>query len=72
MTAAHCVIKTIDFDYNDNYYEINVTTNQNYPTMESMYDIYLGIHNLTGLFTANPPTQPQKVRALIPVIRNIH
>lgn len=41
LTAGHCYIDTVDYDYQT----YKVVPNNFYPTIASMYTIYLGIHN---------------------------
>ncbi|CAF0860159.1 unnamed protein product [Brachionus calyciflorus] len=47
LTAAHCIQSKITFKYNDVPYSTDVKTSQEYPTIESMYKVYLGVHNKT-------------------------
>ena len=47
LTAAHC----IDFErvYSENgvNYKYRITPNEFYPTLESTYTVFLGLHNLS-------------------------
>ena len=56
MTAAHWIIKNFDYEYENQTYQINVERNKFYPTQESMFKIFLGIHNKTTLPEEN--TEP--------------
>jgi hypothetical protein len=49
LTAGHCIMKTVDYDYNNQTLNFNVTTNSWYPTFESMYTVYLGFQNVAGI-----------------------
>ena len=53
LTAAHCVIKSFEYEFKGVTYEIKVETNKYYPTLESMYRVYLGLQNRTTLTTGN-------------------
>lgn len=46
MSAGHCVMKKLDFDFMGDYYSVDVKPNANYPTEGSYYTIYLGIHDM--------------------------
>jgi hypothetical protein len=62
VTAGHCVQSKF---YSDNYFVYNFT--DNYPTLESSYDIYLGVHNLAGFNENNPNMRKYSVRKIIRV-----
>lgn len=49
LTAAHCIQKNVRFIYNNLYYMTEVTTSSEFPTIESMYTVYLGVHDRTKL-----------------------
>ena len=42
MTAAHCIVKSFDFNYNDETFKISVEPNEFFPTYESTLNVYLG------------------------------
>lgn len=42
ITAAHCIFTKITKDYNGILYTFNVTENVYFPTIESIYKVYLG------------------------------
>lgn len=67
ITAAHCIVKSFEYEIQNEYYMIDVETNKYYPTLESMYKIYLGIHNQSETFSVDPYT----VRKIF-VVRNIY
>ena len=71
LTAGHCIVKQIQIPFGNNVFVANVTPNEYYPTMESMYTVYLGIQNYTSaIYTAqNIPDGGQKmaVSKVLPV-----
>jgi hypothetical protein len=43
LTAAHCIEKTFEYEAPDgNVYNFDITPNQYYPTVASMFSIYAG------------------------------
>ena len=50
LTAAHCIQTTISIIYNRTEYTYPISFNQLYPTMGSMYKVYLGVHNRSSDF----------------------
>ena len=53
LTAGHCVVQTFDYDFRGSTYTIKVSTNQYYPTLESMYRIYIGLHDKNDIPSRN-------------------
>lgn len=53
LTAAHCFMT--EFSYFDGFGTrvFKVRVNEFHPTYESMYTVYLGMHNLSGIFDRN-------------------
>ena len=51
MTAAHCIIKEFEYEYENQTYQQTVERNSFYPTEESMYKIYLGLHNHSDIYS---------------------
>ncbi|CAF0835420.1 unnamed protein product [Brachionus calyciflorus] len=47
LTAAHCFQKFVYSNQTDKFYE--VTPNEFYPSLESMYTVYLGVHVITNI-----------------------
>ena len=45
LTAAHCIIFQIQNNVYGKLYSINTQPNEFYPTHESMFRVYLGVHN---------------------------
>ncbi len=63
ITAGHCVQSKF---YAGNYFVYNFT--DNYPTLESSYDIYLGVHNLSTVNGVKlPNVRKYSVRKIIRV-----
>jgi hypothetical protein len=62
LTAAHCLPKEITFSYQSQQYTVPVEPNEFYSSIESMYTIYLGLHDLNNLDTF---TVKQSVKKLI-------
>ena len=49
LTAAHCIVTQISYTYNGKTYNYKVVPNQYYPTIGSMYTVYLGIYDRSNL-----------------------
>lgn len=49
LSAAHCIKSSIDYTHNGNTYTYSLKYNSNYPSLESMYTIYLGVHDRSDL-----------------------
>ncbi|CAF0704354.1 unnamed protein product [Brachionus calyciflorus] len=49
LTAAHCILKDFEYEYKDEILQIKVVPNKYYPTYESMYKVFLGVHNRTKI-----------------------
>jgi hypothetical protein len=62
LTAAHCLPKEILFSYQSQQYSLPVVPNEFYSSIESMYTIYLGLHDLNNL---DESTLKQSIRRLI-------
>ena len=45
LTASHCIQTTVNLIYNRTEYTFPIAFNRLYPTMGSMYKVYLGVHN---------------------------
>ena len=46
MTAAHCFVTEVTYTYSGYEMVHTVETNEQYPTFESMYTVYLGLHSM--------------------------
>ena len=53
LTAAHCFISQVYYHYFNHLITVDVVENEFHPTYESMYTVYLGMHNLSGIFDRN-------------------
>lgn len=53
LTAAHCIQDAISYSYSGQDYTYTVKLNDDYPSMESMYTVYLGVHDRTDLTRAS-------------------
>ena len=47
MTAAHCIIKSVEYKRGNESYNIDVEPNEFYPTYESMFNVILGDHYIS-------------------------
>lgn len=45
LSAAHCFVNRVTFTFENIQYNVTVTPNELFPTYESMYTIYVGMHN---------------------------
>ena len=73
LTSSSCVVSQYKYDYYGTNYDINVVTNQFYPTFASMFTVYLGINDLS--FFTGSTTRPDSlfvanVSEIISVILN--
>ena len=50
LTAAHCNPTEFDYDYKGNTYTFDIVVNQYYPTLASMFTVYLGIQNESAVY----------------------
>ena len=66
MSAAHCVIDTFDQEYNGKIYKIKVAPTTQYPTIESMYSVYTGLHDY-NLYGKDSKIVKNKVAKIISV-----
>ena len=53
LSAAQCVFPWVSFDYDyDTYYQsISIVPNEYYPTFESIYSVFLGLHDTSVIDT---------------------
>lgn len=72
LTSASCIQTLVTFEYDEDTYSAPVELTNKYPTFESMYTVYLGMHNLT--YSEAPynlgniaPTIKKAVRKIIKV-----
>lgn len=45
LTAAHCINTQFEYDYKGRTYMIEIKPNEYYSTWESMFTVYIGMHN---------------------------
>jgi hypothetical protein len=64
LTAAHCFPKKLYIDYLGDTYEFNPSTNEYYPTYESMFTVYVGMHKKNEMDT-NPSTKKSVKKIII-------
>lgn len=50
LTTAHCYVTSVSYTYGGSSYTYAVRTNSYYSTIASMYTVYLGLHDKTGIF----------------------
>ena len=53
LTAEHCIVKEVEITYNNKIYYGKVYTNSDYPTIASMYTVYLGLQDRTVISNLN-------------------
>ena len=58
MTAAHCISTTVSFTYAGSEYTGNVNTNSYYPSIGSMYTVYLGLQDKSTISNTGAVTAP--------------
>lgn len=58
LTAAHCIVKEFDYYIFGYVYSLTIKLNEFFPTMESMFSVYLGVHDSSFLRSNQqlPPT----------------
>ena len=49
LTAASCIRRSVNFNYNGSNYTDNIYSNSFYPTTASQYKIYLGLQNKSSI-----------------------
>jgi hypothetical protein len=45
LTAAHCITTEFEYDYKGETFIVTVKPNEYYPTWESMFTVYIGMHS---------------------------
>lgn len=53
LTAAHCMLDSIEFNYRGNSYTFPTWSNSYYPTNGSMYTVYLGVQDVSQINGGN-------------------
>jgi hypothetical protein len=67
LTASHCIQTTVNLVFNRTEYTFPIAFNKLYPTLGSMYKVYLGVHNRSTGF--DDETIRMDVSEVIMVIR---
>jgi hypothetical protein len=62
LTAAHCIIRNFEHLYGDSTHVIEVKTNKYYPTLASMYKVYVGINDRTVIKKNSDDIPPSQVK----------
>ena len=67
LTAAHCIVKNLEFEIEGKSYPIKVKPNKYFRTLESMYNVLLGVQNSSGIYTSSDisPAVNAKVSKII-------
>lgn len=69
LTAAHCIVTRFVYEKNSSIQSIKVKPNRYYPTIESMFRVYLGVFNDTSLIfneqLAEPAYQMEVSRIIV-------
>lgn len=65
LTAAHCNVESFDYEHEGKIYDIPVELNSFHPTRESMFHVYVGVHNRSDMNSL--PARAYSVSKLIMV-----
>ncbi|CAF0704352.1 unnamed protein product [Brachionus calyciflorus] len=65
VTAAHCILRNFDKDFNNETYSFNVTENAYYQSLESMYKVYLGVDYFVNSDNDIKPAEVYNVEQVI-------
>ena len=70
LTAAHCIPSTVAYSFNGHDYEAPVKPNADYPTLESMFTVILGLQDKTKVFNNNvdPPAVAATASKIVKVL----
>lgn len=49
LTAGHCIQSEVEFEYQGMTYKTPVVPNKYYPTLSSMYKVYLGFQDISKI-----------------------
>ena len=47
LTAAHCIANKMEHTFNGTTYYFDIVPNDIYPSIASMYQVYIGAHNIS-------------------------
>lgn len=64
MTAAQCLVENVKFTSNNRDFSFKVVPNNYFPTFESMYTAYVGMHDISGVFSQNLVFPERKVSVM--------
>jgi len=54
LTAAHCIVDSVQISFNGRTFDEKVEPNEYYPSYASMFKVYLGFHDISSI--ENPST----------------
>ena len=69
LTAAHCIPSTVSFTYAGVSYTGQVYTNSYYPTIASMFTVYLGLQDKTSIDSSGTYSAPTVKMAVSCVVK---
>lgn len=64
LTAAQCLVESVSFTSNNRLFSFKVVPNNYFPTFESMYTAYIGMHDISGVFSQNLVFPERKVSVM--------
>jgi hypothetical protein len=67
LTAGHCIVKQFEYEYANRSFLIDVAVNTFFPTISSMYSVYLGADRFVREDIDIKPTKAVGVRQVIVV-----
>ncbi len=67
MTAAHCIPSSFMYNYGETSYEIDIVPNIFYPSIESIFTVYVGVHKIIQDDMDISPSKAIPVASLIVV-----
>lgn len=70
LTAAHCIIQSVEISFNDTNLTIPVEVNSKFPTLASMYKVVLGTHDFSNDSSSIPQGVLYNVSKIIRVINS--
>lgn len=73
LTAAHCLVTEVSYgpDFFTRYVK-KVTPNTFYPTFESMYTVYLGVHDISSILDGRYNLPGYKINSFTQVYKKIN
>ena len=58
LTAAHCIVTEFVYGNISNFHFVKTEPNSYYPTIESMYTVYLGVFNNSDIISNDKTVEP--------------